>query len=155
MQASVVAHDPVLNGMCESVVYRMKADAAVVTLLLETEQVFIGQYGLRSSPGRMPRQHSDAMLSMLSMRYFEELRMDENPDMAHNPMVHGPHDSFRSVVTAPVLLDGAVVGAINVLTRHHRTGPYDETALATLFQTRAAIAAHLAFGVLIRGTGPT
>lgn len=147
MQAGVVANDPMLNGMCEAVAWRMKADAAVVTLLLERDQVFIGRHGLRSSPGKMPRQHSDAMLGL---RYFEELRMDENPVMARNPMVHGPHDAFRSVVTAPLFMDGVVIGALNVLTRTHRTAPHDEAALAILFQACRGIEAHLPFGVLIR-----
>lgn len=147
MQGSVIADDPMLDGMCEVIAFRLGADAAVVTLLLEREQVFIGSHGLRSSPGSMPRQHSGAMLSMA---YFEELRMDENPVMSRNPMVHGPHDHFRSVVTAPVSLDGAVVGALNVLTRHHRAAPYGPTELAELFRARAGIEAHLAFGVLIR-----
>lgn len=147
MQAGVIADDPILNGMCEIAVNRLGADAAVVTLLLERDQVFIGQHGLRSSPGAMPRQHPDAMLAMA---YFEELRMDENPAMARNPMVHGPHDAFRSVVTAPVMVDGAVVGALNVLTRHHRPTPYDDSAIAELFRMRAAIQTHLAFGVFVR-----
>ena len=147
MQAGVIADDPILNGMCAVVTHRMKADAAVVTLLLEAEQVFIGQYGLRSSPGAMPRQHSDAMLVM---EYFEELRMDENPAMSRNPMVHGPHDAFRSVVTAPVIIDGAVVGALNVLTRHHRAEAYGAEALKLLFDARRGVEAHLAFGVLVR-----
>jgi len=147
MQAGVIADDPMLDGMCAVVTHRMKADAAVVTLLLEIEQVFIGQHGLRSSPGAMPRQHSDAMLVV---EYFEELRMDENPAMARNPMVHGPHDSFRSVVTAPVRIDGAVVGALNVLTRRHRPQPYGPEDMAILFDARRGIEAHLAFGVLVR-----
>lgn len=147
MQASVVAADPMLDAMCENVARRMAADAAVVTLLLEQEQVFIGSFGLRSSPGAMRRQHSDAMLVL---HYFEELRMDENPAMARNPMVHGPHDSFRSVVTAPVLLEGAVVGALNLLWRRHRDAPCDAAELASLFAARDSIQAHLAFGVLIR-----
>lgn len=147
MQAGMIADDPILNGMCEVTVSRLKADAAVVTLLLEKEQVFIGQFGLRSSPPGMPRQHSD---SMLTMAYFEELRMDENRDMVRNPFVHGPYDAFRSVITAPVIIEGAVVGALNVLTRHHRPAPYDDAALAELFAMRSAIQSHLAFGVFVR-----
>ncbi len=53
MQASVLAVDPMLDAMCEAVADAMGADAAVVTLLLETEQVFIGAHGLASSPGAM------------------------------------------------------------------------------------------------------
>lgn len=147
MQASVIPQDPMLDAMCENVCRSMDADAAVVTLLLEEDQVFIGSFGLRSNPGAMRRQHSDAMLVM---KYFEELRMDENPAMARNPMVHGPHDVFRSVVTAPIILERAVVGALNVLCRHHRAKPYDEAALAKLFEARDLIQTHLTFGVLVR-----
>ena len=147
MRASVLAVDPMLGAMCEALADAMGADAAVVTLLLETDQVFIGTYGLRSSPGTMPRQFGD---DILRIGVFEELRMDENPAMAKNPMVHGPHDAFRSVVTVPVVHDGVVVGGLNVLTRQHRTAPYDEAALAFLRRGRDAMQAHLAFGVLIR-----
>lgn len=147
MQAHLVAEDPILDAMCEVITRDLRADAAVVTLLLEDEQVFIGTFGLRSNPGAMRRQHSDAMLTV---RYFEELRMDENPAMRANPMVHGEHDSFRSVVTAPIFVDGTVVGALNVLTRTHRPQPYGEIEMAKVFQARDRIQAHLAFGVLVR-----
>lgn len=151
MQGCLPAVDPMLDIMCEAVSDSMKADAAVVTLLLETEQVFIGSHGLLESPGSMPRQFGD---DILRVDVFEELRMDENPAMANNPMVHGPCDRFRSVVTVPVVYEGAVVGALNVLTRTHRAAPYDAAALALLMRGRKAVQAHLAFGVLIRSGKP-
>lgn len=147
MQASVLVVDPLLDAMCEGVADALGADAAVLTLLLERDQVFIGMYGLASSPGSIPRQFGD---DVLRMAVFEELRMDENPAMARNPMVHGPHDHFRSVATVPVVQDGAVVGGLNVLTRQHRMAPYDAAALVALRRGRDAMQAHLAFGVLIR-----
>lgn len=148
MQASVLARDAMLDAMCETLAHAMAADAVVVTLLLETDQVFIGSFGLHSSPGAMPRQFGD---DILQLDIFEELRMDENPAMARNPMVHGPHDRFRSVATVPIRADGAVVGGLNVLTRQHRTTPYSAGERASLGRGREAIEAHLAFGVLIRG----
>lgn len=151
MQASVLARDAMLDAMCEAAADAVGADAAVVTLLLERDQVFIGSYGLRGTPGAMPRQHGDDMLGLC---YFEELRMDENPVMARNTMVHGPHDSFRSVVTAPLRVEGAIVGALNLLCRVHRTAPYAASDLAAVFAARDRIAAHLAFGVMVRTARP-
>lgn len=147
MQGAVLARDPMLDAMCEGLCDAMGADAVVATLLLERDQVFIGQYGLRSNPGAMPRQFGD---DVLGLPVFEELRMEANPAMALNPMVHGPHDAFRSVATVGLVVEGMVVGGLNVLTRRHRSAPYDAAALAWLFRGRAAIEAHLAFGVLIR-----
>lgn len=151
MQASVLAVDPMLDAMCESLADAMAADAVVVTLLLERDQVFIGSYGLRSDPGAMPRQFGD---DVLAVELLEELRMDENPAMARNPMVHGPHDCFRSVATMPLVVDGMVVGGLNVLTRAHRTAPYGATDLAVLRRGRDGMQAHLAFGVLVRAEKP-
>lgn len=150
MRACVLAVDPMLDAMCEALADAMGADAVVATLLLETDQVFIGSYGLAGNPGAMPRQYGD---DILRVEVFEELRMDENPAMVRNPMVHGPYDGFRSVATVPVVLEGAVVGGLNVLTRTHRAAPYDAGALATLRRGRDAIQAHLAFGVLVRSGG--
>ncbi len=95
----------------------------------------------------MARQFGD---DILRVALFEELRMETHPAMAANPMVHGPHDRFRSVATMPVTVDGVVVGGLNVLTRQHRSAPYDAAALAMLRQGCDAVQAHLAFGVLVR-----
>lgn len=147
MQSSLLASDPMLDAMCENLAYAMGADAAMMTLLLETDMVFIGAYGLRHNPGSLPRPIRAAPLRD---EVYEELRVDELSTFDQNPMVHGPYDWFKSVASAYVLHEGVVVGGLAVCTRTHRAKPYDAAALAELFRARDAVQAHLRFGVMIR-----
>lgn len=147
MQSSLLASDPMLDAMCENVAYAMRADAAIVTLLLETEQVFIGTYGIRHNPGVLARP---VRAPTLGDEVYEELRIDEVSAFDQNPMVHGPYDWFKSVASAYVWHDGVVIGGLGVCTREHRATPYDAAARAELFRARDTIQAHLRFGVMIR-----
>lgn len=147
MQASTLAVDPMLDAMCELIANEMRADAVITSLLLEREQVFIGTYGLPNNPVSLPRELSD---DIFDVPYFELLRMDEHPAMSKNQIVHGPYDTFRSVTFVPVKHQGAVVAGIGVLTRTHRTAPYNTLELTKIFKWRDAVQAHLQFGVLIR-----
>lgn len=147
MQSSLLASDPMLDAMCENLAYATGADAAMMTLLLETEMVFIGTYGLRHNPGVLPRPIRAAPLRD---ELYEELRVDELSTFDDNPMIHGPYDWFKSVASSYVLHDGVVVGGLAVCTRKHRATPYGEAARADLFRARDAVQAHLRFGVMIR-----
>lgn len=147
MQSSLLASDPMLDAMCENLAHAMGADAAMMTLLLEIEMVFIGTYGLRHNPKVLPRP---VRSSPLRDELYEELRADENSIFDQNPMVHGPYDWFKSVASAYVIDEGVVVGGLAVCTRAHRAKPYDEAARAELFRARDAVQTHLRFGVMIR-----
>ena len=119
----------VFDGLCRLATGLLRADAAVVAFLTDSEQVFLGRDGIEVAT--VPR----AIPVELLRTAFIDIADLSLMDIGRNcPLVSGQLNSFRGAVAAPIRFEGQPIGLLTCYFRAIRdaASPTDVAHLTDL-----------------------